>query len=403
MQVLILRLRSNHYSDKTIYYSVMEELIRTYEKALSLPGVFSTSPTVRAAALFDPDPHRPEFIACLDEIRSSLLKIAQVQSPEYEAVLLQGPGTYGIESVITSAVAETGMLLNIVNGNSGRRISQIARVHEIPLVELIYRENQLPDTFEIEALLNENSLITHVSMVHGESSSGIINPIIETGEIVKKYNAALIVEALSTFGAYYTDMKKLNISYLISAPDKCLGGMPGLSFVLAKSTELEKCRQQARSLSLDLYEECKGFETNRQFRFTPLVQPVMAFHEALNELELEGGISGRACRYLENNIQLVNRMRRMGFELYLPDHIRGYLSTTFLYPWDKKFCIKKFSSALSERGFIVYPGEIRKVNCFRIENTGNLYCDNINYMTDAIEDVLDEMDIFPITDSNYYK
>jgi 2-aminoethylphosphonate-pyruvate transaminase len=316
---------------------------------------------------------------------------------------LQGPGTFGIESVITSAIAKTGMLLNIVNGNSGRMISKIARIHDIPLVELIYRDNQLPDTFEIESLLNENSLITHVSMVHGEASSGIINPIIETGEIVKQNNAALIVETLSTFGAYYIDMKKLNISYLISSPDKCLGGMPGLSFVLAKSTELEKCRQQARTLSLDLYEDWKGFETNRQFRFTPPVQPVMAFHEALNELELEGGISGRACRYLENNIQLVNRMRRMGFELYLPDHIRGYLSTTFLYPWDKKFCIKKFSSSLSKCGFKVYPGEIRKTNCFRIENTGNMYSDDINYMTDAIQEVLDEMDIFPITDSNYYK
>ncbi len=366
---------------------------KTKDKLLFTPGPLTTAKRVKEATLTDLGSRDSAFIWHVQQIREKLLALAHVESPDYEAILIQGSGTFGIEATISSAVPNDGMLLNIINGAYGRRISQIARIHSIPLLELIYEENQLPDLKEIESVLDENPQISHVSVIHGETTTGLMNPIAEIGELIRKFQKAFIVDAMSTFGAYDMDQNELNISYLISSSNKCIEGIPGFSYVLAERTELEKCKGQARSLSLDLYDQWAGLNANGQFRFTPPVQALLAFHEALNELEKEGGILGRAQRYSVNNSLLVGGMKELGFELYLPADLRSYIITSFLYPDHPDFSFEEFYSRLNEKGFVIYPGKLSKVDCFRIGNIGQLYPADIQKLVDAIESVLHESNI----------
>lgn len=362
-------------------------------KLLFTPGPLTTSTSIKEAALTDLGSRDSAFISIVQQIRERLLNLAHVKAPEYEAVIMQGSGTFGIESVISSAIPANGMLLNIINGAYGRRISQMARIHSIPCIELEYEENQLPDLLEIELLLKNNSRITHVALVHCETTTGIINPVTQIGEIVSRHNKAFIVDAMSSFGAYEIDLKNSNISFLISSSNKCIEGIPGFSFVLANRIELEKCKNQARTLSLDLFDQWAGLNVNGQFRFTPPVQVLLSFNAALDELVNEGGIKARAKRYQENNSLLISGMRKLGFKIYLPNELRGYIISSFLYPTHPNFSFESFYSILNDKGFVIYPGKLSKVDCFRIGNIGQLFFIDIHMLIDAIEETLNEMQV----------
>jgi 2-aminoethylphosphonate-pyruvate transaminase len=185
----------------------------------------------------------------------------------------------------------------------------------------------------------------------------------------------------------------MNISYLISSSNKCIEGVPGFSFILAKKSELEKCKHQSRSLSLDLYDQWAGLNLNGQFRFTPPVQGLMSFHQAPKELEKEGGINARGIRYHQNNLFLVSEMKKIGFIPYLEDASRSYIITSFLFPKHKDFSFDLFYSKLCERGFVIYPGKLSKTECFRIGNIGQLYLIDIKGLVLAIKNVLFELNI----------
>jgi 2-aminoethylphosphonate-pyruvate transaminase len=372
---------------------IISDFRKIKDKLLFTPGPLTTAKSVKEAALTDLGSRDTEFISHVQFIRQKLLELAHVESPDYEAVIIQGSGTFGIEATISSAIPKNGMLLNIINGAYGRRISQIARIHSIPLVELIYDENEAPDLLEIESTLMKNPLISHVAVIHCETTTGLLNPIEEIGYIVSSYNKAYIVDAMSSFGGYDINMKALNISYLISSSNKCIEGIPGFSYVLAQRSELEKCKFQTRSLSLDLYAQWTGLNTNGQFRFTPPVHALLAFREALNELEKEGGVHARAERYSVNNALLTGEMKELGFELYLPAPLRSYIITSFLYPSHPDFAFDAFYSKLSEQGFVIYPGKLSKMDCFRIGNIGQLYPADIQNLVDTIESVMHEMNV----------
>lgn len=373
--------------------TILNNSRNTKDKLLFTPGPVTTSKTVKEAANIDLESNDSIFITYVKQIRERLLTLAHVESPEYESVIIPGSGTHGVESVISSAISSKGMLLNIVNGANGRRISKIARIHSIPLLEIIYNENQLPDFKEIESFLKKNRQITHVAAVHCETSSGLLNPIAEIGEICARYNKNFIVDALSTFGAYDISLKELNISYLISGSDKCIEGIPGFSYVLLKRSLLDECKYQVRSLSLDLYDQWLGLNTTGEFRFRPPVHALLAFNVALNELESEGGINGRAERYSVNNALLVGEMRELGFEMYLSAQMRSYIVTSFMFPHHPDFSFEKFYTHLNEKGLIISPGKINKSDCFRIANIGQLYPHDIQKLIDTIEGVLYDLKI----------
>ncbi|TVQ17963.1 MAG: 2-aminoethylphosphonate--pyruvate transaminase [Bacteroidetes bacterium] len=370
-----------------------EIIERNNAKLLFTPGPLTTSDTVKSAALKDMGSRDEQFIILVKDIRNTLLQLAHVSQPEYQCVLMQGSGTFGIEAVISSAIPRNGMLLNIINGAYGRRISQMSHIHNIPTLDLHYHENQLPILGEIEKALVDIPQITHMALVHGETTTGLINPVEEIGLLAKKHNKTYIVDAMSTFGAYKIDVEKLNIGFLISSSNKCIEGIPGFSFVIAREQDLQSCENQARTLSLDLYSQWLGLEKNGQFRFTPPVQALMAFHSALYELIEEGGTRARGKRYAQNNEVLVNQMRKAGFRLYLDDAIRGYIITAFLYPEDPAFSFEDFYQKLNDRGFVIYPGKLGRTQCFRLGNIGQLFPEDMNNLVVAIHEVIAEIGV----------
>lgn len=364
------------------------------DKLLFTPGPLTTSFTVKEAMLTDLGSRDYEFMDKVNFIRNELLLLARVSKQSgYESVIIQGSGTFGIESVISSVTGDNDNLLVIINGAYGERISKIAEVHKIKQTRLVFAENEWPDLSKIEEVLNSNPSITHVAIVHCETTTGIINPVEAIGLLCHYYEKTYIVDAMSSFGAVPVNLGECYIDFLISSSNKCIEGVPGFSFVIAKRAKLEAAEGKARSLVLDLYAQWKGLETDGQFRFTPPTHALLAFEQALKELEIEGGISGRAHRYIENYKLLVHGMRELGFTEYLSKERQGYIITSFLYPSHEKFSFKTFYRKLNDRGMVIYPGKLSHADCFRIGNIGKIYGDDIDLLLKHIRETLQEMEI----------
>ncbi len=364
------------------------------DKLLFTPGPLTTSRTVKEAMLHDMGSRDEEFIAMVRDIRRQLLELGGAsQASGYEAVLVQGSGTFGVESVLTSAIPAKGKLLILVNGAYGERMVQMATRYGIATEVLRWSEDEMVDPAAVQKALNADSGISHVVIVDCETTTGILNPTEKVGAIVQAAGRTFIVDAMSSFGAVPTDLAAGGIDYLISSANKCVEGVPGFSFVLARRTKLESCKGQARTLSLDLYEQWRGLEGNGQFRYTPPTHTLLAFAQALKELAEEGGVAGRAARYLGNHNALKVGMKELGFIPYLAPEVQSYIITAFHYPGDTNFKFEEFYRRLSQRDMVIYPGKLGHVDCFRMGNIGRLKDKDIQALLVAVEGVLKEMSV----------
>jgi len=363
------------------------------DKILFTPGPLTTSRTVKQAMLRDLGSRDYEFIQTVKEIRSQLLSLGGAKQGEYEAILMQGSGTFGLESVVSSAIPPNGKLLVIVNGAYGHRIAKMASVLKIETQKLVYPENSHPHLGEIEKTLKDDAAITHAAVVHCETTTGIINPIQQIGAIVKRLGRVYFVDAMSSFGAVPVNLAQCGIDYLVSSSNKCIEGVPGFSFVLAKTETLKSTEGWARSLSLNLLDQWQGLEANGQFRFTPPTHSLLAFRQALAELEHEGGVQARGARYRRNYDVLVEGMREMGFQEYLQPEEQGYIITSFLYPDHPKFSFEEFYKKLNEKDQVIYPGKVSGADCFRIGHIGRLFEADVRVLLGAIRQCLIEMGV----------
>ncbi|MCU0386880.1 MAG: 2-aminoethylphosphonate--pyruvate transaminase [Flavihumibacter sp.] len=364
------------------------------DKLLFTPGPLSTSPTVKEAMLHDLGSRDDAFIAVVKEIRSELLRLGGVSQQEgYETVLMQGSGTFGVESVISSVVGKNDQLLVLVNGAYGERIVKMAKVHGITHIVKTFPENEIVTPHTVQEVLSQHPDITHVACIHSETTTGLFNPITEIGAICKQAGKVFIVDAMSSFGGVQMDIQAMQIDFLVSSSNKCIEGVPGFSFVLCKKSELVKSHGQARSLSLDLYDQWNGLEKNGQFRFTPPTHSLLAFRQAIRELDSEGGIVAREARYKKNKAMLDAGMQAMGFKYYLEHDIQGHIISSFLYPQDPNFDFMKFYQALSDRGLVIYPGKLSLMDAFRIGNIGYIFLKDIEALLKAIKEVLTEMNV----------
>lgn len=363
------------------------------DKILLTPGPLTTSRGVKQAMLRDLGSRDHEFIAIVRDIRERLLQMGGARKGEYEAVIMQGSGTFSIESVIGSTIPPEGKLLVIVNGAYGQRIVKIAQTLKIETDALVYPENLPPKLEEIETRLRDDKAITHVAVVHCETTSGIMNPIQDIGAVVSEAGKFYFVDAMSSFGATPTDLAENHIDFLVSSANKCVEGAPGFGFILAKTESLIQTDGWARSLSLDLYGQWKGLESNGQFRFTPPTHSLLAFHQALLELEAEGGVEGRAARYRANHETLVTGMRAMGFREYVAPELQGDIITSFIYPDHPKFNFEDFYNRLNDRDYVIYPGKVTDADCFRIGNIGRIFPQDIRDTLNAIREVIEEMGV----------
>lgn len=371
----------------------MQQSTQTKDKLLFTPGPLTTSLTVKQAALRDLGSRDQEFIAMVRNIRRKLLELGGVADRGFEAILMQGSGTFAIESVLSSVVPPDGKVLAVINGAYGRRIAQIAQALRIPVTELSCPEDQRPDMERLGQALEADPSLSHVAVVHSETSTGMVNPVGEIGEIVKHFNRIYFVDAMSSFGGMPLNLLDCRIDYLVSSANKCLEGIPGFAFVLAQREALLATAGFARSMSLDLLAQWKGLEADGQFRFTPPTHALLAFHQALRELEAEGGVEGRAARYRTNFEVLSQGMRDLGFDGYLRPEDRGYIISSFRYPRHPKFDFGVFYARLSDKGFVIYPGKVSKADCFRIGCIGRIFPDDMRGLLGAIRETLAEMGI----------
>ena len=362
------------------------------DKALFTPGPLTTSRTVKQAMLRDLGSRDVEFINFVKDIRNRLVALGDGVE-EYTSILMQGSGTFGIESVVSSVIPPEGKLLVLVNGAYGKRLLKIANIHRIPVLDLTFAENINPSASDLDQALESDQSITHVATIHCETTTGIINPIEEYGRIVKKHNRTYIVDAMSSFGAYPIDLKTCGIDFLISSSNKNIEGVPGFSFVLARKEALDAAKGFARTLSLDLFAQWEGLESDGQFRFTPPIHSILAFRQALIELEQEGGVSARGARYKKNYEATISAMQKMGFKTYLKPEDQGYIITSFYYPDHPNFNFQEFYERLSEKGHVIYPGKLSVADCFRIGHIGRLGLADVKALMSAIAKTLSEMKI----------
>jgi 2-aminoethylphosphonate-pyruvate transaminase len=364
------------------------------DKPLFTPGPLTTSLSVKQAMLRDLGSRDVEFIGAVRELREELLRVAGVsQQAGYEAILMQGSGTFSVEAVIASAMPPKGKLLAVVNGSYGDRIVKIAQVYGIETVVQKYRENELPCVEAVDKALAADAEIKMVVAVHCETTSGIINPIEAIGQVVSQHGRCYFVDSMSAFGAVPLDFEAAKIDFLVSSANKCIEGVPGFGFCLCRREALTETRGWSRTLSLDLLAQWEGLEKNGQFRFTPPTHTILAFRQALKELDQEGGVSGRSARYEENYRTLLAGMRSLGFIEYVDPALQGYIITSFRYPEDPNFQFEKFYDLLNEAGFVIYPGKVSDADCFRIGNIGRIDKSDVEALLVAIKGTLAKMEV----------
>jgi len=364
-----------------------------HDKLLFTPGPLTTSATVKQAMLRDLGSRDGAFIETVRDLRERLVRLGNGDPTTYTAIPMQGSGTFGIESVLGSVIPPDGKLLVAVNGAYGRRMVQMAEVLRIPVTVVEEAENRPITPEAVTAPLRQDASISHVAVVHCETTTGLLNPVVELGAQVAALGKVYIVDAMSSFGAIPLDLAAARIDYLISSANKCIEGVPGFAFVLARTAHLLTCRGMARSLSLDLLGQYLGLEQSGQFRFTPPTHALLAFHQALLELEAEGGLPARQARYTANHARLLAGMTALGFRPYLAPEHQGPIITAFHYPDHPAFDFPAFYAALNRRGYVIYPGKLSRVDCFRMGTIGRIFPADIAALLDAVRSVLIESGI----------
>jgi len=221
-------------------------------------------------------------------------------------------------------------------------------------------------------------------MVHCETTTGILNPLEAIAAIACEYSKLFIVDAMSSFGGIEIKVQQLGIDYLISSANKCIQGVPGFCFVVAKIKSLMCSQGNSKSLALDLYDQWAHMDQDGKWRFTSPTHAVAAFSQALDELAAEGGVSVRTKRYQENNHLLRCKLQQLGIEAYIAEDVQSPIITTFLFP-DTTFDFKDFYHYVKERGFVLYPGKLTDVDSFRIGNIGEIYEADIHSLCAIIE------------------
>lgn len=351
---------------------------------LLTPGPLTTTRAVKEEMLFDRCTWDDEYKQITQKIRTELLTLAAASPSVYTAVLLQGSGSFGVEAVLTTALTYHDKCLIVTNGAYGDRMVTMAHYLGINHVVLNVPYNETPADQDIRNLLEQDKAITHIAMVHCETTTGILNPIDGIAALAKEYGKTLIIDAMSSFGGIEIPVQHLGIDFLVSSANKCIQGVPGFCFVLAKREKLLTCQGNARSLSLDLYDQWQHMDKDGKWRFTSPTHVVAAFAKALDELAAEGGVAARYQRYRANNDLLRAKLQDLGFKAYIEEELQSPIITTFLFPY-KEFNFVDFYQYVKKQGFVLYPGKLTDTDTFRIGNIGEIHEADIHKLCNIIE------------------
>ncbi len=350
------------------------------------PGPVNVSPRVQQALLRGDLCHREEeFSDLLVAIRSKLLR-AFAPSGGYTTAVLSGSGTLAVEAMVSSALPEGRKLLVINNGVYGERMLRMAQAHGIPTVELRYGWTERPDPGQIETTLKDDPTIAAVALVHHETTTGLLNPVKDVGAIIHRTGRLLLLDAVSALAGEELDLLRDGVDLCACTANKCVQGLPGVAFVLARTDVMTAMQDYPRrSLYLHLPVHWEAQE-RRSIPFTPSVQTWYALDEALDEL-LEETVAGRVQRYHAAAALLREGFTRLGLRLMLPPEVRSNSITSMFLPEGMTYA--RLHDELKERGFVIYEGqgELQRT-IFRVANMGSLTLDDFRNFLSALASVL---------------
>jgi 2-aminoethylphosphonate-pyruvate transaminase len=367
------------------------------EQVLLTPGPLTTSLSTRSAMLTDWGSWDGAFNALTASVNRDLVDIVQARD-DHVCVPLQGSGTFAVEAAIGTLVPRAGKVLVADNGSYCKRIVRILGYLGRGAVVLPHGEQEPADPARIDAALAADSSITHVAQVHCETGTGILNPLPKIAAIVAAHGRALIVDAMSSYGAIPIDARSMRFDALIAASGKCLEGVPGMGFVIARRTALERAAGNSASLAMDLLDQWQYMQKTGQWRFTPPTHVLAALRAALDQYQAQGGQPARLARYTENCATLVAGMRALGLKTFLPDALQAPIIVTFHSPPDPNYGFSEFYRRVRDLGFILYPGKLTAVDTFRVGCIGAIGADALRQAVAAIAATLREMGVRRLAD-----
>jgi 2-aminoethylphosphonate-pyruvate transaminase len=362
---------------------------------LLTPGPLTTSADTKSAMLSDFGSWDGAFNALTASVCKDLVAIVDAQS-EHVCVPLQGSGTFAVEAALGTLVPRDGKVLVPDNGAYCKRIVRILGYLGREAVILPHGEQEPADPARIDAALAADGAITHVAQVHCETGTGILNPLPQIAAVVERRGRRLIIDAMSSYGAIPIDARAIRFDALVAASGKCLEGVPGMGFVIARRTALEGSAGNSRSLAMDLLDQWQYMQKTGQWRFTPPTHVVAALRAAVDQYHVQGGLGARLARYRENCAALISGMQELGFRTFLPAALQAPIIVTFHAPPDPNYDFKEFYARVRDRGFILYPGKLTAVETFRVGCIGAIGPDALRQAVAAIADTLREMKVHRI-------
>lgn len=367
------------------------------EPYLLTPGPLTTSFAVKQEMLRDWGSWDDDFRAMTAQLRHLLLELTGDKTDQLDCVPMQGSGTFAVEAMLGSLLAPDSKTLVLSNGAYGARIAKILSVLNRAHTVIDKGDYLPPRADEVAQALEADPAITHVVLVHCETSSGILNPVREIADCVKAHGVKFLIDSMSAFGAIPLDVNEIEFEAFVSSANKCIEGVPGFGFIIAKKTALEAAKGNAHSLSLDVYDQWRVMNKTGQWRFTPPTHTIAAFLTALHAHKVEGGVRGRGARYAKNRDVLVTGMRALGFETLLDNQWLSPIIVTFFAPQDPNFEFDRFYQLLKQDGFIIYPGKLTIVDSFRIGCIGQIDAQVMTELLVTIERALKSMGVTSAT------
>ena len=362
---------------------------------LLTPGPLTTSARTRQAMLVDWGSWDERFNQLTASVCSQLLAILN-GAATHHCVPLQGSGTFAVEAAIGTLVPRNGKVLVLINGAYGKRLAQICEVLGRDFSTFETAEDEPCSAADVDLLLQADPAITHVALIHCETSTGLLNPLPQIAQVVKEHGKRLIVDAMSSFGALPIDAREVPFDALIAASGKCLEGVPGMGFVFAEKHALGAAQGNCHSLALDLFEQHEYMARTGQWRFTPPTHVVAALHEALLQYHEDGGLPARQRRYANNCQVLLDGMAELGLRSFLPAAIQAPIIVTFHAPTDPRYQFKAFYERVKAKGFILYPGKLTEVDTFRVGCIGHVDAAEMRAAVAAIAQALHAMQVLDI-------
>ena len=363
------------------------------EPFLLTPGPLTTSYQVKAQMLRDWGSWDDDFRAMTQEMRDRLLALIGDGAEAFDCVPMQGSGSFSVEAMLGTFIPTSGKALVLANGAYGQRSAQTLQYLNRDHI-ILDKGDYLPPRGEMVAqILAQDPAITHVVAIHCETSSGILNPIEEISQATYAAGRALLIDSMSAFGALPLDANQIRYEALVSSANKCIEGVPGFGFVIARKTALEAAKGNSHSLCLDLHAQWAHMNKTGQWRYTPPTHVVAAFLEALRAHEAEGGVAARGARYRQNRDVIVEGMRSLGFETLLKDRWLSPIIVTFFCPADPKFKFEQFYTLMKKKGFIIYPGKLTELDSFRVGCIGQMDAHIMRQVVNAAQEALNEMDV----------